>query len=72
MIRINVHDREAQYEAARLLLAFGPRYVLVKGGHLREDVYSCVGLCTTGIPSANCLAPGSTPTTLTVLQSASD
>ena len=34
---IDVHDRAAQYEAAKMLHALGPRYVLVKGGHLAED-----------------------------------
>ena len=48
LIGIDVHDREAQYEAARRLHALGPRYVLVKGGHLREDVYSCVDLLYDG------------------------
>jgi hydroxymethylpyrimidine/phosphomethylpyrimidine kinase len=48
LVGIDVHDREAQYEAARRLHALGPRYVLVKGGHLREDVYSCVDLLYDG------------------------
>ena len=38
----------AQYEAAKLLHAMGPRYVLVKGGHLREDVDGCVDLLYDG------------------------
>jgi hypothetical protein len=48
LIGIDVHDREAQYEAARRLHALGPRYVLVKGGHLREDVDRCVDLLYDG------------------------
>jgi len=48
LIGIDVHDRAAQYEAARLLHVLGPQYVLVKGGHLREDVDVCVDLLYDG------------------------
>ncbi|MGI9149086.1 MAG: bifunctional hydroxymethylpyrimidine kinase/phosphomethylpyrimidine kinase [Chloroflexota bacterium] len=48
LVGVDVHDRAAQYEAARQLHALGPRYVLVKGGHLREDVDSCVDLLYDG------------------------
>lgn len=50
LVGIDVHDREAQYEAARRLHALGSRYVLVKGGHLREDALenSCVDLLYDG------------------------
>jgi hydroxymethylpyrimidine/phosphomethylpyrimidine kinase len=48
LLGIDVHDRAAQYEAARRLHALGPRYVLVKGGHLREDVDFCVDLLYDG------------------------
>jgi hydroxymethylpyrimidine/phosphomethylpyrimidine kinase len=48
LIGIDVHDRVGQYEAATRLHALGPRYVLVKGGHLREDVDSCVDLLYDG------------------------
>jgi hydroxymethylpyrimidine/phosphomethylpyrimidine kinase len=48
LIGVDVHDREAQYAAARRLHALGPRYVLVKGGHLREDVGVCVDLLYDG------------------------
>ncbi len=41
---IDVHDRAGQYEAAKVLHALGPRHVLVKGGHLWEDVDTCVDL----------------------------
>ena len=34
LIGIDVHDRAAQYEAAKVLHGLGPRHVLVKGGHL--------------------------------------
>jgi hydroxymethylpyrimidine/phosphomethylpyrimidine kinase len=43
-VGLDVHDRAAQYEAAKMLHAMGPRHVLVKGGHLREDVDTCVDL----------------------------
>lgn len=42
LVGIDVHDRAAQYEAAKLLHALGPRHVVVKGGHLREDTDTCV------------------------------
>ena len=48
LVGVDVHDRSAQYEAAKLLHGLGPRYVLVKGGHLREDVDACVDLLYDG------------------------
>jgi hydroxymethylpyrimidine/phosphomethylpyrimidine kinase len=45
---VEVHDRAAQYEAAKLLHALGPRFVLVKGGHLGEDTDVCVDLLYDG------------------------
>jgi hydroxymethylpyrimidine/phosphomethylpyrimidine kinase len=45
---VDVHDRAAQYEAAKVMHAFGPRYVLIKGGHLREDTDVCVDLLYDG------------------------
>ena len=47
-VGIDVHDRAAQYEAAKLLFALGPRFVLVKGGHLREDADVCVDVLYDG------------------------
>ena len=41
---IDVCDRAGQYEAAKVLYAFGPRHVLVKGGHLADDRDVCVDL----------------------------
>jgi hydroxymethylpyrimidine/phosphomethylpyrimidine kinase len=41
---IDVRDRAGQYEAAKVLYAFGPRHVLVKGGHLADDRDVCVDL----------------------------
>jgi len=48
LVGIDVHDRAAQYEAVKVLHGLGPRYVLVKGGHLREDVDRCVDLLYDG------------------------
>jgi hydroxymethylpyrimidine/phosphomethylpyrimidine kinase len=48
LVGLAVHDRAAQYEAARKLHALGPRYVLVKGGHLVEDTDVCVDLLFDG------------------------
>ncbi len=48
LVGIDVHDRAAQYEAAKVLHGMGPRYVLVKGGHLVEDVDECVDLLYDG------------------------
>ena len=45
---IDVHDRDAQYDAAKVMHGFGSTYVLVKGGHLREDVDWCVDLLYDG------------------------
>ncbi len=47
-VGIDVHDRDAQYEAAKALFGLGPRHVLVKGGHLGEDVDTCVDLLYDG------------------------
>lgn len=48
LVGIDVHDRTAQYEAAKVLHGLGPRFVLVKGGHLAEDVDGCVDLLYDG------------------------
>jgi len=48
LIGIDVHDREAQYAAAKELHALGPANVLVKGGHLVEDTEGCVDLLFDG------------------------
>jgi hydroxymethylpyrimidine/phosphomethylpyrimidine kinase len=45
---VDVHDRAAQYEAAKVMHAFGSQYVLIKGGHLREDADVCVDLLYDG------------------------
>jgi hydroxymethylpyrimidine/phosphomethylpyrimidine kinase len=48
LVGIDVHDRPAQYDAARALHALGARAVLVKGGHLVEDTDVCVDLLFDG------------------------
>jgi hydroxymethylpyrimidine/phosphomethylpyrimidine kinase len=48
LAEVDVHDRAAQYEAAKVMHAFGSQYVLVKGGHLREDTDVCVDLLYDG------------------------
>ncbi|HVL82786.1 MAG TPA: bifunctional hydroxymethylpyrimidine kinase/phosphomethylpyrimidine kinase [Pseudonocardia sp.] len=48
LVGIEVHDRAAQHDAAKALHDLGPRYVLVKGGHLREDEAECVDLLYDG------------------------
>jgi hydroxymethylpyrimidine/phosphomethylpyrimidine kinase len=45
---IEVRDRAGQYDAAKVLHALGPRYVLVKGGHLTADTDVCVDLLHDG------------------------
>jgi len=57
LVGVEVHDRAAQYEAAKLLHAMGPRYVLVKGGHLVEDVDVCVDLLYDGHTFTELLGP---------------
>jgi len=48
LLGIDVHDRAAQYEAAKALHALGPENVLIKGGHLAEDTDTCVDLLFDG------------------------
>jgi hydroxymethylpyrimidine/phosphomethylpyrimidine kinase len=48
LVGIDVHDRAAQYDAAKALHALGARTVLVKGGHLAEDTDVCVDLLFDG------------------------
>lgn len=48
LVGVDVHDRAGQYEAAKVLHALGPRFVLVKGGHLLEDADRCVDLLYDG------------------------
>jgi hydroxymethylpyrimidine/phosphomethylpyrimidine kinase len=48
LVGVDVHDRDGQYAAARALHKLGPSFVLVKGGHLREDVDVCVDVLFDG------------------------
>jgi len=48
IVGIDVRDRAGQYRAAKALLGLGPRYALVKGGHLRADAEQCVDLLYDG------------------------
>ncbi len=41
LVDINVVDVESQRAAAKALHALGPRWALVKGGHLRSSEHSC-------------------------------
>lgn len=54
---IDVHDRGAQYAAAEALHRMGPRWVLVKGGHLVEDVDVCVDVLFDGTTFAEFPGP---------------
>ncbi len=48
LVGVDVRDRDGQYAAARALHALGPRYVLVKGGHLKADAEGCLDLLFDG------------------------
>lgn len=47
LVGVDVRDRDGQYEAATALHALGPRFVLVKGGHMAGDD-GCVDLLHDG------------------------
>jgi hydroxymethylpyrimidine/phosphomethylpyrimidine kinase len=49
LVGLEVPDRETQYGAAQALRALGPQYVLVKGGHLRNDADIVVDLLFDGM-----------------------
>lgn len=53
---IDVRTREQQYRAARALHALGPAWVLVKGGHLRDDP-ECVDLLHDGTNFVELIGP---------------
>jgi hydroxymethylpyrimidine/phosphomethylpyrimidine kinase len=48
LVGIDVHDRAAQYTAAKAFHELGARNVLVKGGHLVEDTETCVDVLYDG------------------------
>ena len=56
LVGVDVHDRAAQREAARALLALGPQWVLVKGGHLVDDPV-CVDVLYDGADFTELPAP---------------
>jgi len=70
LVGIDVHDREAQYEAARRLHTSDRGSSWSRAATCGRTLTTASTCCTTGTRSANYLAPGSTPTTLTVLATA--
>jgi hydroxymethylpyrimidine/phosphomethylpyrimidine kinase len=56
LVDVRVRDRAGQYEAARALFALGPRWVLVKGGHLVDDPV-CVDVLYDGTTFTELPAP---------------
>ncbi|MGQ0574084.1 MAG: bifunctional hydroxymethylpyrimidine kinase/phosphomethylpyrimidine kinase [Pseudonocardia sp.] len=54
---VDVRDRAGQRDAARALHALGPRYVLVKGGHLKSDADGCLDLLFDGTEFAELPGP---------------
>lgn len=56
LVGIDVRSRDQQYQAARALHALGPQWVLVKGGHLREDP-ECVDLLHDGTNFVELIGP---------------
>lgn len=56
LVDVTVDSRAAQYRAARELHALGPRWVLVKGGHLTTDV-DCVDVLFNGTDMIELPAP---------------
>ncbi|MGH3795304.1 MAG: bifunctional hydroxymethylpyrimidine kinase/phosphomethylpyrimidine kinase [Pseudonocardiaceae bacterium] len=56
LVGIDVRSREQQYQAARALYALGPEWVLVKGGHLRNDP-ECVDLLHDGTNFVELIGP---------------
>jgi hydroxymethylpyrimidine/phosphomethylpyrimidine kinase len=56
LVGIDVRSREQQYQAARTLHELGPQWVLVKGGHLRDDP-ECVDLLHDGTNFIELIGP---------------
>jgi len=56
LVGVEVHDRAGQHEAARALHALGPRWVLVKGGHLTAE-RECVDVLYDGSSFTELPAP---------------
>ncbi len=56
LVGIDVRGRDEQYEAAKALHALGPAWVLVKGGHLRDDP-QCLDLLYDGAEFTELIGP---------------
>ena len=56
LVGLDVTSRRLQYDAARALHALGPEWVLVKGGHLRDEV-DCLDLLHDGIRFVELVGP---------------
>lgn len=56
LVGVDVRDRAGQYDAARALYALGPRWALVKGGHLVDDPI-CVDVLYDGTTFTELPAP---------------
>jgi len=56
LVGVDVQSREEQYKAARALHALGPQWVLVKGGHLRNDP-ECLDLLHDGTHFVELIGP---------------
>jgi len=56
LVGVDVRDRAGQYEAAKVLHALGPQWVLVKGGHLVDDPV-CVDVLYDGVDFTELPAP---------------
>lgn len=56
LVGLDVTSRHLQYDAARALHALGPEWVLIKGGHLRDEV-DCMDLLHDGIRFVELVGP---------------
>jgi hydroxymethylpyrimidine/phosphomethylpyrimidine kinase len=56
LVGLDVRSRQQQYDAARALHQLGPHWVLVKGGHLRDDP-ECMDLLYDGAEFVELIGP---------------
>ena len=56
LVGLDVTSRRLQYDAARAVHALGPEWVLIKGGHLRDEV-DCMDLLHDGIRFVELVGP---------------
>jgi len=56
LVGLDVTSRRLQYDAARAVHALGPEWVLIKGGHLRDEV-DCLDLLHDGIRFVELIGP---------------